>query len=92
MSILVEAGGGVNEAFLPYIDKLYHFIAPKILGDNSGKSCFYGANVEKKFKTSQGPIEEYLKEGEEKEEEEEEEGKEERKEEEWKEEEERGGD
>lgn len=47
MSILVEAGGGVNEAFLPYIDKLYHFIAPKILGDNSGKSCFYGANIEK---------------------------------------------
>ena len=47
MSILVEAGGGVNEAFLPYINKLYHFIAPKILGDNSGKSCFYAANVEK---------------------------------------------
>lgn len=47
MSILVEAGGGVNEAFLPYIDKLYHFIAPKILGDNSGKSCFYGETVEK---------------------------------------------
>lgn len=47
MSVLVEAGGRINGAFLPYIDKLYHFIAPKILGDNSGKSCFYGANVEK---------------------------------------------
>lgn len=47
MSILVEAGGGINEAFLPYLDKLYHFIAPKILGDNSGKSCFYGANIER---------------------------------------------
>lgn len=47
MSVLVEAGGGINEAFLPYIDKLYHFIAPKILGDNSSKSCFYGANIEK---------------------------------------------
>lgn len=47
MSILVEAGGEVNNSFLPYVDKLYHFIAPKILGDNNGKSCFYGATVEK---------------------------------------------
>lgn len=44
MSIFVEAGGGVNESFLPYTDKLYHFIAPKVLGDNTGKSCFYGEN------------------------------------------------
>ena len=42
MSIFVEAGGGVNESFLPYTDKVYHFIAPKILGDNNGRSCFYG--------------------------------------------------
>ena len=47
MSIFVEAGGEVNNSFLPYIDKLYHFIAPKILGDNSGKSCFYGKEIEK---------------------------------------------
>ena len=47
MSILIEAGGEVNESFLPYIDKLYHFIAPKILGDNSGKSCFCGKNADK---------------------------------------------
>lgn len=47
MSVLVEAGGEVNNSFLPYIDKLYHFIAPKILGDNSGKSCFYGKDIEK---------------------------------------------
>ncbi|MCM1339486.1 MAG: bifunctional diaminohydroxyphosphoribosylaminopyrimidine deaminase/5-amino-6-(5-phosphoribosylamino)uracil reductase RibD [Muribaculaceae bacterium] len=47
MSILVEAGGALNTSFLPYCDKLYHFIAPKILGDNSGKSCFYGKNIEK---------------------------------------------
>ncbi len=47
MSILIEAGGWVNESFLPYIDKLYHFIAPKILGDNSGKSCFCGKNADK---------------------------------------------
>ncbi len=47
MSVLVESGGGVNNSILPYIDKLYHFIAPKILGDNSGKSCFYGDNIDK---------------------------------------------
>lgn len=47
MSVLVEAGGEVNRSFLPYCDKLYHFIAPKILGDNSGKSCFYGVSTEK---------------------------------------------
>lgn len=47
MSILVEAGGELNGSFLPYVDKLYHFTAPKILGDLSGKSCFYGADIEK---------------------------------------------
>lgn len=47
MSILIEAGGGVNASFLPYMDKLYHFIAPKILGDNNGKSCFYGEDIDK---------------------------------------------
>lgn len=47
MSVLVESGGALNESFLPYVDKLYHFIAPKILGDNNGKSCFYGKSVDK---------------------------------------------
>lgn len=47
MSIFVEAGGVLSASFLPYVDKLYHFIAPKILADNSGKSCFCGAPVEK---------------------------------------------
>lgn len=47
MSIIVESGGALNASFLPYIDKLYHFIAPKILGDNYGKSCFNGVSVEK---------------------------------------------
>ena len=47
MSVLVEAGGVLNGSFLPYIDKLYHFTAPKILSDNSGKSCFGGKNIEK---------------------------------------------
>jgi len=30
-----------------YIDKLYHFTAPKILSDNRGKSCFAGAKAER---------------------------------------------
>lgn len=47
MSVLVEAGGELNSAFLPYIDKLYHFTAPKILADNNGKSCFYGLTKDK---------------------------------------------
>ena len=46
MSVLVESGGALNESFLPYANKLYHFIAPKILGDNNGKSCFYGKAVQ----------------------------------------------
>ncbi len=47
MSVLVEAGGKLNSSFLPYIDKLYHFTAPKILSDNSGKSCFSGLMKDK---------------------------------------------
>lgn len=47
MSVFVEAGGVLNASFLPYLDKFYHFIAPKVLADNSGKSCFCGAPVEK---------------------------------------------
>ena len=40
MSVLVEAGGMINGSFLQYTDKIYHFIAPKILGDNNALSCF----------------------------------------------------
>lgn len=47
MSVFVEAGGELNASFLPYTDKLYQFVAPKILGDNSGKSCFNGSKVNK---------------------------------------------
>ena len=47
MSVLVEAGGKLNNTLLPSVDKLYHFIAPKILGDNNGKSCFYGSKISK---------------------------------------------
>lgn len=39
-SILVESGGHLNGEVLPYADKIYHFIAPKITGDNSSLSCF----------------------------------------------------
>ncbi|MBR1424032.1 bifunctional diaminohydroxyphosphoribosylaminopyrimidine deaminase/5-amino-6-(5-phosphoribosylamino)uracil reductase RibD [bacterium] len=47
MSVFVESGGKLNSSFLPYADKLYHFIAPKILADNSGKSCFDGLRKDK---------------------------------------------
>jgi len=40
MSVLVEAGGRFNGEMLQYTDKIYHFIAPKITGDSSAKSCF----------------------------------------------------
>lgn len=40
MSVLVEAGMQLNGMMLPYADKIYHFIAPKITADNSAKSCF----------------------------------------------------
>ena len=39
-SILVESGGHLNGEILRYTDKIYHFIAPKITGDNSSLSCF----------------------------------------------------
>jgi diaminohydroxyphosphoribosylaminopyrimidine deaminase/5-amino-6-(5-phosphoribosylamino)uracil reductase len=39
-SILVESGGHLNGEMLKYTDKIYHFIAPKITGDNLSKSCF----------------------------------------------------
>lgn len=40
MSIIVEAGGHLNGSVLEYTDKIYQFIAPKILGDNNALSCF----------------------------------------------------
>lgn len=39
-SALVESGGVLNGEILKYTDKIYQFIAPKITGDNSSKSCF----------------------------------------------------
>lgn len=46
MSVLVEAGGKLNGAFLDYTDKIYQFIAPKIVGDNKAMSCFDYRKVE----------------------------------------------
>ncbi len=45
MSILIECGGKLNGKALKYADKIYHFIAPKITGDNSCKSCFDYKNI-----------------------------------------------
>lgn len=46
-SILVEAGSKINSSFIKnnLTDKVYHFIAPKILGDNKAISCFSGFNI-----------------------------------------------
>lgn len=46
MSVLVESGGHLNGAFLPFADKIYNFIAPKIIGDNSALSSFDYRKVE----------------------------------------------
>lgn len=46
MSVLVESGGHINGAFLPFADKIYNFIAPKIIGDNSALSSFDYRKVE----------------------------------------------
>lgn len=39
-SVLVESGGHLTGSVLKYADKIYHFIAPKITGDNNSLSCF----------------------------------------------------
>lgn len=46
-SIFVEAGGKLCGEFVKenLVDKVYHFIAPKILNDNSSRSCFDGDNI-----------------------------------------------
>lgn len=46
-SILVEAGGTLNGELvsLGLVDKVYHFIAPKILGDKKGINAFEGRMI-----------------------------------------------
>lgn len=46
-SILVEAGGKLNGAFIKagLADKLYHFVAPKLLADSTGKKFAEGFDI-----------------------------------------------
>ena len=48
-SVFVECGGKLAGAFLKenLVDEIYQFIAPKIVNDNSAKSCFDGDSLEK---------------------------------------------
>ena len=48
-SVFVECGGKLAGALLKenLIDEIYQFIAPKIVNDNSAKSCFDGDSLEK---------------------------------------------
>ena len=48
-SVLVEAGGELNGELvtLGVVDKIYQFVAPKILADNLGINAFYGRDVHK---------------------------------------------
>ncbi len=46
-SVFVECGGTLAGSLLKsgLIDEIYQFVAPKILNDNSGQSCFNGDNI-----------------------------------------------
>ena len=48
-TVLVECGGTLAGSMLKdgLIDEIYQFIAPKILNDNNGKSCYNGDSIEK---------------------------------------------
>lgn len=48
-SVFIECGGTLAGAFLKegLIDEVYQFIAPKILNDNEGMSCFNGGKYNK---------------------------------------------
>ena len=48
-TVFIECGGKLAGAFLRenLIDEIYQFIAPKIVNDNSAKSCFDGDSLEK---------------------------------------------
>ena len=47
-SVFVEAGAKLNGSLIKQglTDEIIHFVAPKILNDNSGVSCFDGDNIE----------------------------------------------
>ena len=46
-SVFIECGGTLAGSLLKdgLVDEVYQFIAPKILNDNNGKSCFDGDNI-----------------------------------------------
>ena len=46
-SVLIEAGGKLNGELvsLGLVDKIYQFIAPKILGDEKGRNAFEGRDI-----------------------------------------------
>ena len=48
-SVFAECGGKLGGALLKegLVDEVYEFIAPKILNDNTGLSCFDGDNINK---------------------------------------------
>jgi diaminohydroxyphosphoribosylaminopyrimidine deaminase/5-amino-6-(5-phosphoribosylamino)uracil reductase len=48
-TVFAECGGTLAGSMLRegLIDEIYHFIAPKILNDNTGQSCFNGNNINK---------------------------------------------
>ena len=54
-TVFVECGGTLAGSMLKegLIDEVYQFIAPKILNDNNGKSCFDGDNINKISQTKQ---------------------------------------
>lgn len=47
-SVFVEAGGTLNGQLIEQnlVDKIYQFVAPKIVGDNSAKSAYSGRDIE----------------------------------------------
>lgn len=55
----MECGGTLAGSMLKdnLIDEVYQFIAPKILNDNNGLSCFNGADIEE---ISQAKISKYM--------------------------------
>lgn len=52
-SLLIEAGGKLNGELvsLDLVDKIYQFVAPKVLGDKSGINAFEGRNIDEISKT-----------------------------------------
>ena len=65
-SVFVECGGKLAGSFLKsgLVDKLYTFVAPKILNDNLGKSCFDGDEIRKISDSKKFVIDSYKKIGE----------------------------